>query len=202
MCKSEFTGWAIIKLSIRRWRRTFLISWGQKTRVKHCYVDLSSWYELWFVIICIDVDVIFDPSTTIQQFLETGGSRNATSANFSARWTQSGGIPASTTDDNKDLNQGLLHLWSKFGDPSLNRSRVIARTSKWLTHRLTHTHGYTHTDAGDDNTRRPKLASGKNYGYSKWIAWWHQAITFHVDNEVQWYSSEVNFARDTSTSNH
>ena len=34
----------------------------------------------------------------------------------------------------------------------------MARTSKWLTH----THTDTHTDAGDDNTRRPKLASGKN----------------------------------------
>ena len=27
-------------------------------------------------------------------------------------------------------NQGLLHLWSKFGDPSLKESQVIARTSK------------------------------------------------------------------------
>ena len=33
----------------------------------------------------------------------------------------------------------------------------------------------------------------KNYEYSKWIAWWHQAITFHADSEVQWYWSEVNF---------
>ena len=23
----------------------------------------------------------------------------------------------------------------------------------------------------------------KNYGYSKWIAWRHQAITFHADSE-------------------
>ena len=61
MCKSEFTGWAIIEeLSIRRRLRTFLISWGQKTHVKHCNVDLSSWYELWFAIICIDMDVILD----------------------------------------------------------------------------------------------------------------------------------------------
>ena len=62
--------------------------------------------------------------------------------------------------NNRGLNQG--HLWPKFGDPSLNGSQVIARTSKWLTHRLTHTHTDTHTDAGDDNTRRQKLASGKN----------------------------------------
>ena len=58
--------------------------------------------------------------------------------------------------NNRDLNQGPLHLWSKFGDPSLNGSRVIARTRKWLTHRQTN----THTDAGNDNTRKPKLASG------------------------------------------
>ena len=58
--------------------------------------------------------------------------------------------------NNRDLNQGLLHLWSKFGDSSLNGWWVIARTSWWLTDRHTHTH--TH-----DNTRRPKLASGKNY---------------------------------------
>ena len=70
VCKpSEFTGWAIIEeLSIRRRLHTFLISWGQKTRVKHCYVDLSSWYEFWFAIICIGTDVILDLSTTIQQF--------------------------------------------------------------------------------------------------------------------------------------
>ena len=39
----------------------------------------------------------------------------------------------------------------------------------------------------------------KNYGYWKWIAWRHQAITFHADSEVQWYSPEVNFTGDTST---
>ena len=42
----------------------------------------------------------------------------------------------------------------------------------------------------------------KNYGYSKWIAWWHQTITFHADSEVQWYSPEVSFTGGTSTSNH
>ena len=56
--------------------------------------------------------------------------------------------------NNRDLNQGVLLLWTKFGDPSLNRWRVIVRTSKCLIH--------THTDTGNDNTRRPKLASGKN----------------------------------------
>ena len=42
--------------------------------------------------------------------------------------------------NNRDLNQGLLHLWSKFGDYSLNSWLVIARTSWWLTDRHTHTH--------------------------------------------------------------
>ena len=33
---------------------------------------------------------------------------------------------------NRDLNQSILHLWPKFGDPSLNRWWIIARTSsKW-----------------------------------------------------------------------
>ena len=50
----EIYRWAIIEeLSIRRRLCIFLISWGQKTRVKHCYVELSSWYEFWFAIICI-----------------------------------------------------------------------------------------------------------------------------------------------------
>ena len=54
--------------SVRRWVRTFLITWWQKTRVKYCYVDLSSRYELQFAIICIDMSVILDLSTAIQQF--------------------------------------------------------------------------------------------------------------------------------------
>ena len=27
----------------------------------------------------------------------------------------------SSPKNNRDLNQGVLHLWSKFGDPSLNK---------------------------------------------------------------------------------
>ena len=53
-----FTRCAIIEeLSIRRRLHTFLTSCGQKTRVKHCYVDLSSWYELWLAIIFIDLSI-------------------------------------------------------------------------------------------------------------------------------------------------
>ena len=59
--------------------------------------------------------------------------------------------------NNRALNQGILHLWSKCGDPSLNGWWVITRTNSWLADTRTHTH------AGNDNTRGPKLASGKNY---------------------------------------
>ena len=64
--------------------------------------------------------------------------------------------------NNRDLNQCLLHLWSKFGDlawtgPELSRGQA----RDWHTNGHTHTHGHTHKGVGDDNTRRPKLASGK-----------------------------------------
>ena len=68
---SKFTGWVIIELSIRRRLRTFLISWGQKTHVKHCYVDLWSSYEFWFAIICISINIILDLSTTIRDSFDS-----------------------------------------------------------------------------------------------------------------------------------
>ena len=45
------------------------------------------------------------------------------------------------------------------------------RTSKWLIHTHTDTRTDRHTDAGDDNTRRPKLASG-----NKWHTFWSWLI--------------------------
>ena len=63
---SKSTGWAIIEeLSIRRRVHTFLVSWGQTTRVKHCYVDLSSSYEFWFPIIFIDMNIIHQIVETV-----------------------------------------------------------------------------------------------------------------------------------------
>ena len=40
---------------------------------------------------------------------------------------------------NRDINQVILHLWSKFGYISLNGWCYIFRTSLWLTHTDTHT---------------------------------------------------------------
>ena len=68
-----------------------------------------------------------------------------------------------TPQNNRHLNQGVLHLCFKFGDSTLNGWWVIVRTSKWLIHTQTHTHTDRYTDRGDENTRRPKLASGKNH---------------------------------------
>ena len=40
--------------------------------------------------------------------------------------------PPPHPQNNRDLNQGILHLWSKFGDPSLNGCWILMRTnSKW-----------------------------------------------------------------------
>ena len=64
--------------------------------------------------------------------------------------------------NNRHLNKGLLHLCFKIGDSSLNEWWVIVRTSPWLTHTHTDTRTYGHTDAGNDNILRPKLASGNN----------------------------------------
>ena len=69
----------------------------------------------------------------------------------------------------KHRNQGVLYLWSKFGDSSLNGWWVIVQTDKWLIHIHTHGHNDRLTDAGDDNTRRPKLASGENGRYQQYM---------------------------------
>ena len=77
-----------------------------------------------------------------------------------------------TPKNNRDLNQGLLQLWSKFGAPSLNGWWVIVWTSSWLTHTQTDGRTHTQTDAGNDNTRRPKLASGKNPHFTPPRCWY------------------------------
>ena len=60
------------------------------------------------------------------------------------------------------LTKLLCTFWPNLVILAWRDFRVIAQTSKWLTHRLTHTRTHTHTDAGNDNTWWPKLASGKN----------------------------------------
>ena len=59
LCIPKFTGWAIIEELSKRWPlRTFPISPGQKRHVKHCHVDLSSWYDFWvFTSVTLTVDL-------------------------------------------------------------------------------------------------------------------------------------------------
>ena len=52
----------------------------------------------------------------------------------------------------RDLSQGLLHLWSKFGDLSFNESQVIVQTREWLIH--------THTDT---QTQATTIPEGQNW---------------------------------------
>ena len=64
----------------------------------------------------------------------------------------------STNPKNRNLNQGVLHFWSNLV--------ILIWTGDKLSHEQTqgwHTDGRTHTYAGNDNTRSPKLASGNNY---------------------------------------
>ena len=53
--------------------------------------------------------------------------------------------------NNRDLNQGLSHLKSKFGGPILNGLWVIAQTNLVTEGR---------TDAGNDNTREANTGLG------------------------------------------
>ena len=49
---------------------------------------------------------------------------------------------------------------------------------------------HTQTDAGNDNTRRPKLASGKKYSYNNhtdiWITILVIKMNFYVNSQSQW----------------
>ena len=51
----------------------------------------------------------------------------------------------------------MVQIWWPY-DPNLNDWWVIAQKSSWLTHGRT----ITQKNAGNDNTRSPKLTSGKN----------------------------------------
>ena len=77
--------------------------------------------------------------------------------------------------NNRNITEGLLYLWTNFDDPRLNGLRVIARTSK----ALTHTDKDTHADSGNDNTRRPKLASGKNQSKVPLLAQLKWTVGYH-----------------------
>ena len=96
---------------------------------------------------------------------------------------------------NRDLNQGLLHLWSKFGDPSLNKSQVIAWTSNWLIH--THGHMDTRTHR---QTQARTIPEGQNWPWVKKVDTRHPCKIFN-----DWYLQHFtwkrpqNYTHDDST---
>ena len=81
-------------------------------------------------------------------------------------------------------------------------------------HTHTHTHTYTisrqwhiHTDTGNDNTRRPKLASGKNQSLSSSLTpmhplgtmrWWlqmHLLIGIRKDKDKNWWFMNISICK-------
>ena len=86
--------------------------------------------------------------------------------------------PSITPQNNRDLNQGLLHLWSKFGDPGLNGWWIIARTSSWLTDRHTHTHTHTHTQASTipEGQNWPRVKSPRRFMVACMLNIWEANI--------------------------
>ena len=72
----------------------------------------------------------------------------------------------------------MILAWT--GD-ELSRGQAL----DWCTHRRTH----RQTDAGNDNTRRPKLDSGKNDQTKTatiWVTNWHSYISSIITTESNW----------------
>ena len=66
--------------------------------------------------------------------------------------------------NNRDLNQGVLHLWSKFGDCNFDELSC-GQARYWHMHKTVwHTHTDM-TDTSNDNTQRPHV---KNMWTKQW----------------------------------
>ena len=103
--------------------------------------------EIWTVLRCNFVPNL-EIVTAIGGELWHGQDQNGVNFDF--------GVPFYHEGQSKKtwvLNQGLLHLWSKFGDPSFNRWWVMARTSIDA-----HTNGHT-----DRHTQATTIPEGQNW---------------------------------------
>ena len=81
--------------------------------------------------------------------------------------------------NNRDLNQGVLLFWSKFGDSSLNGWQVIARTSKWLPHTQTYTQTQTRIIPEGQNWPRVKMLPIHIISISQWKCVMEKSISLH-----------------------
>ena len=77
---------------------------------------------------------------------------------------------------NRDLNQCILHIWSKFGDFSLNGWWVIARTSRWLPH--TWRDGRTHKTDRHRQWQYLKAKTGVGYIFNVTYVYWQHRMIF------------------------
>ena len=92
-------------------------------------------------------------------------------------------------NNNRDLNQGLFHLWSKFSDSSLNGWWVIARTSWWLTDRHTHTHTHTQATTIPEGQNWPRVIKLNRETDSKFTFMSYKEHLFHISTSVMLWSS-------------
>ena len=96
--------------------------------------------------------------------------------------------------NNLALNQGILHLWSKFGDPSLNGGRVIAGTNSWLTDTRAHTQAATIPEGLE-----LKLISSK----LSWASWlWYMSLRSHANQGRHSLGGGWNFTHPAVRGNH
>ena len=91
---------------------------------------------------------------------------------------------------NRDLNQVVLHLWSKFCNPSLNGSQVITQKSKWLTHRLTDTQTQATTIPEGQNWPQVKMKVINVYHSNIW--WPISQIPNIIPNQYHKLQSALN----------
>ena len=81
-----------------------------------------------------------------KQWASHGQAQNGVNFDFEVKFDLEGQgqspPPPPKKKNNRDLNQGLLHLWSKFGDPSLNGAQSH-RADKQVIDAQTDTHTQT-----------------------------------------------------------
>ena len=96
----------------------------------------GSMVVIWWL--CISSSCTSGPNLVILAWmvdaLWCGQAQNVVNFDFDPKFDLDGKITKRQTNNkknknNRNLNQGVLHLWSKFGDPSLNGWWVIARTN-------------------------------------------------------------------------
>ena len=100
----------------------------------------------------------------VRVVVECTGNTASSKWHLSEIWTWSS--RSINLHSNRDLNPGVLDIWSEVGHPSLNGSQVITRTSSWLIHAARHRRTHRQKQAmaipEDQNMPRVKIESYEN----------------------------------------